>query len=65
MLSNTVNSKQRIDHSGKTGKTNVNEDYILRKVSAALSGMQYGEIVIKVEKGTPVYIDRHERVRIG
>lgn len=37
----------------------------LQKVIAALKGLEYGEVVIKVQGGKPIWVDRHERSRVG
>lgn len=37
---------------------------ILSKVATALQGLEYGEVVIKVNNGDVTFIDRHERVRV-
>ena len=33
-------------------------------IADALRGMRYGEVVVKVEDGCIVYVDRHERIRM-
>jgi hypothetical protein len=37
----------------------------LRKVEQALGSIRYGEIIIKVQNGNPVYVDKYERERVG
>ena len=37
----------------------------LRRVRAALEGMRYGEVVVKVQAGKVVWVDRYERERVG
>ncbi len=34
-------------------------------VQDALKRMKYGEIVIKVEQGQPVWVEVHEKTRVG
>lgn len=34
-------------------------------IADALRDMRFGEVIVKVEMGKVVYIDRHERVRMG
>ncbi|MHB1937049.1 MAG: DUF2292 domain-containing protein [Acidobacteriaceae bacterium] len=34
-------------------------------ISDALRDMRYGEVIVKVDSGKVIYIDRHERVRMG
>jgi len=37
----------------------------IRKVREALEQMRYGEIIIKVQNGKPIFVDKQERVRVG
>ena len=37
----------------------------LEAVKKALKQIQYGEIVIKVQAGKPIWVDKHERERVG
>ncbi len=37
----------------------------LQKVRKALEQMGYGEVIIKVENGKPIWVDKHERERVG
>lgn len=46
-------------------KTKAAREEAIRKVREALEQMRYGEIIIKVNNGVPVYVDKQERVRVG
>lgn len=37
----------------------------LQKVRKGLEQIKYGEIIIKVENGKVIYVDKHERERVG
>ena len=37
----------------------------LNKVRKGLEQIRYGEIVVKVENGKPIWVDKHERERVG
>ena len=37
----------------------------LEKVEQALRSIKYGEIVIKVQNGKPIFVDKYERERVG
>jgi len=39
-------------------------DKVLDKIAKALEGLKYGEVVIKVQGGNVVFVDRYERERI-
>ncbi|OQA07146.1 MAG: hypothetical protein BWY65_01984 [Firmicutes bacterium ADurb.Bin373] len=36
-------------------------DKVLYKIAKALEGLKYGEVVIKVQGGKVVFVDRYER----
>lgn len=40
-------------------------DVVLQRVTEALNRVQYGEIVIKVEAGRSVWVEVHEKTRVG
>lgn len=40
-------------------------DQAVERVRKALQQIQYGEITIKVEAGKPIWVDKHERERVG
>jgi Uncharacterized small protein (DUF2292). len=37
----------------------------LRRVRKGLEQIKFGEIIVKVENGKPVWVDKHERERVG
>ena len=37
----------------------------LKRVEQALQTMKYGEIIIKVQNGKPIFVDKYERERVG
>jgi len=37
----------------------------VRKVEEALRSIKYGEIIIKVQNGKPIFVDKYERERVG
>ena len=37
----------------------------LKKVEEALKSIKYGEIIIKVQNGKPIFVDKYERERVG
>ena len=43
----------------------LSKDEALRRVAQALDTLQFGEITIKVEQGKPIWVDVHERYRVG
>lgn len=53
---------------GKVDKTRAvtlgTEDAVSR-VRKALTEIGYGEVVVKVEVGKPIWVDSHERERVG
>ena len=40
-------------------------DQVLDKITKALEGLKYGEVVIKVQGGKVIFVERYERDRIG
>ncbi len=38
---------------------------VLAAVIRALEQIQYGEIIIKIQAGKPIFVDRYERERVG
>lgn len=38
---------------------------VLMRVFFALKGMQYGEVIVKVQGGRVIWVDRYERERVG
>ena len=37
----------------------------VKKVEEALKTIKYGEIIIKVQNGKPIFVDKYERERVG
>lgn len=37
----------------------------LPKVRRALESIEYGEVIIKVQGGKPIWVDKYERERVG
>lgn len=37
----------------------------LKKIEEALQTMKYGEIIIKIQNGKPIFVDKYERERVG
>jgi hypothetical protein len=37
----------------------------LTRVEEALKTIKYGEIIIKVQNGKPIFVDKYERERVG
>ena len=37
----------------------------VKKVEEALKSIKYGEIIIKVQNGKPIFVDKYERERVG
>ncbi|NLJ61638.1 MAG: DUF2292 domain-containing protein [Firmicutes bacterium] len=37
----------------------------LRKVELALESMKCNEIIVRVQNGKPVFVDKYERERVG
>ncbi len=37
----------------------------VKKVEEALKSIKYGEVIIKVQNGKPIFVDKYERERVG
>ena len=37
----------------------------VKKVEDALKSIKYGEVVVKVQNGKPIFVDKYERERVG
>lgn len=44
---------------------NLSVEQTLEAVKKALTQIKYGEIIIKVQNGKPIYVDKYERERVG
>lgn len=47
------------------GNTKMSINEVLKKVELALKSIEYGEIIIKVQNGNPIFVDKYERERVG
>lgn len=45
--------------------TQVTIEKTLKAVKKALEEVNYGEIIIKMQDGKPVWVDKYERERVG
>jgi hypothetical protein len=43
----------------------MNIEEALLKVQKGLEQIKYGEIIVKVENGKPIWVGKHERERVG
>jgi len=48
----------------KLEKNNVDKE-VLEKVIKAISSLQFGEVIIKMQGGKVIWVDKYERERIG
>ena len=51
--------------SGEAPVPKLSKNDVLERVSKALDQIRYGEIVIKVQGGKPIWVDKYERERVG
>lgn len=53
--------------SARESKTpeNIDVEQLTKRIIKALHELQYGEIVIKVQNGKVIWLDRYERERLG
>lgn len=49
----------------KTQAVTLSIEDAVSRVRKALAEIGYGEVVIKVEAGKPIWVDKHERERVG
>lgn len=49
----------------KTQAVTLSIDDAVLRVRKALTEIGYGEVVVKVEAGKPIWVDKHERERVG
>ncbi len=47
------------------GPAALSKQEALRRVASALDQVQNGEIVIKVQRGKPIWVDKYDRERVG
>lgn len=60
-----MNTGQADCRNKKETSGNISKQEVLRRVAQALDQIQFGEIVIKVQGGKPIWVDKHERERVG
>src|SRR5690625_2491262 len=44
---------------------NISKNEAIERVSKALDEIQFGEIIIKIQGGKPIFVDKYERERVG
>jgi hypothetical protein len=49
----------------KTVSFEMSIEEALKRVRKGLENIKYGEITVKVENGKAIYVDKHERERVG
>jgi hypothetical protein len=49
----------------KTQAVTLSIEDAVSRVRKALAEIGYGEVVVKVEAGKPIWVDKHERERVG
>ena len=50
---------------GRSQKKEMSHEEVLRLVAQALQEVQYGEIIVKMQAGKPVWVDCYKRERVG
>ena len=53
------------EKTSQSEKVTLSIEAALASVRKALSGIRYGEVIIKVEGGKVIWVDKHERERVG
>lgn len=61
MLGNTEKAGEKMENNTIQNTT----DKTLEAVKRALEEVKYGEIIIKMQDGKPVWVDKYERERVG
>lgn len=62
-MNKALNKRFVEKNQGTSAKLSKND--VLERVSRALDQIQFGEIVIKIQGGKPVWVDKYERERVG
>lgn len=57
--------EKKAGESMKSEITQNTTDKTLEAVKKALDEVKYGEIIIKMQDGKPVWVDKYERERVG
>lgn len=52
-----------VSMSNRSNELNIEE--ALKRVRKGLEQIKYGEIIVKVENGKVIYVDKYERERVG
>lgn len=60
-----VRGKEMTGDLVRRNQTKSHPELVLDRISKALKGLKCGEVVIKVQGGKVIYVDRYERERIG
>ena len=53
------------EKASQSEKVTLSIEAALASVRKALSVIRYGEVIIKVEGGKVIWVDKHERERVG
>ena len=51
--------------ASRSQKQEMSQEEALRLVAWALRGVRYGEIIVKMQAGKPVSVDKYARERVG
>jgi len=57
--------KRLEERRNPTKEKELSREEALRRVARALEEVEYGEIIVKVQAGKPLWVDKHERERVG
>lgn len=49
----------------KNGVGALSKQIALERVARAMDEVEYGEIIVKMQAGKPVWVDKYERERVG
>lgn len=62
---NNYLNREKGGESMKRDTTKNTTEKTLEAVKKALEEVKYGEIIIKMQDGNPVWVDKYERERVG
>lgn len=51
--------------SARSGDIGLSKQIALDHVARAMDEVEYGEIIVKMQAGKPVWVDKYERERVG
>lgn len=54
-----------MDKQAFSERAGIGIEETLKKVRNGLEQIRYGEIIVKVENGKPIWVDKFERERVG